>query len=558
MALPRSYADALCVHLEPLAARGRVLVVGEPSLGLGERLLSLGAERVLVLDPSGRGAPGRREPGLEIAPLDLGDARALPGSFDLVVVPDVAVFADAEDAVAALRWRITPRGAFVLGAEAGDESSRYYELYELLAPHFAQVAMVAAVPFGGVTLAQVGAEDPDVSVDTQLVDAPDGPRAFFAVGSDGEAALAPYAIVQLPTEGEDAQEGTERSAQVERERSDKLQALEAALAEAVLRAEVLGRQLDERTELARDAEGRIAAEQARADRAEALGTESLQRARALEEEVQRLARQTSRVAREPDPELLARLAALEAALAEARSEAARAAARVIEAERSATEHALRAAPLEDQVSALRVALADARAQVEDAQAELEAARTTPRDEAFAETLEEHAKELAHVEERLRERARAIVALESELRRRERLVQQLLHDLELRAEERGSPEAAPSEAQEAELAELRQKLDALAAFAARREGELEAARWRIAELEHRVLVAAEGSTSAPSAEAPAAAPHSFEEIDALKQALAQEHAARVRAESGDELVRARAELQRQAALIEQLSREPRRT
>jgi multidrug resistance efflux pump len=43
----------------------------------------------------------------------------------------------------------------------------------------------------------------------------------------------------------------------------------------------------------------------------------------------------------------------------------------------------------------------------------------------------------------------------------------------------------------------------------------------------------------------------DELDALRQALTQEHAARVAAESGEELSRARAELARQAALLEQI-------
>ena len=43
----------------------------------------------------------------------------------------------------------------------------------------------------------------------------------------------------------------------------------------------------------------------------------------------------------------------------------------------------------------------------------------------------------------------------------------------------------------------------------------------------------------------------DELDALRQALAQEHAARVAAESGEELARARSELARQAVLLEQM-------
>ena len=45
-----------------------------------------------------------------------------------------------------------------------------------------------------------------------------------------------------------------------------------------------------------------------------------------------------------------------------------------------------------------------------------------------------------------------------------------------------------------------------------------------------------------------------ELNALRQALTQEHDARMAIESGEELARARADLARQAVLLEQLARE----
>jgi hypothetical protein len=47
---------------------------------------------------------------------------------------------------------------------------------------------------------------------------------------------------------------------------------------------------------------------------------------------------------------------------------------------------------------------------------------------------------------------------------------------------------------------------------------------------------------------------LDQLDALRTALSQEHEARTQAESGEELARARAEIQRQAVLMEQLVRE----
>ena len=116
----------------------------------------------------------------------------------------------------------------------------------------------------------------------------------------------------------------------------------------------------------------------------------------------------------------------------------------------------------------------------------------------------------------------------------------------------------SPARRGENGELRAKLDVLALEVARREGELQARTWRIAELEERV--ASLEARPPPAAERPTpgrAGPvreNVIVELNALRQALAQEHEARVSAESGEELVRARADIARQAVLLEQLARE----
>jgi hypothetical protein len=113
----------------------------------------------------------------------------------------------------------------------------------------------------------------------------------------------------------------------------------------------------------------------------------------------------------------------------------------------------------------------------------------------------------------------------------------------------------------ENAQLRQRLDALAQEAARREGEAQAIAWTVAELERKLDQAA--SSGAAPARTPIPTPGPVEtdaapgltaaldELDALRRALAQEHEARARAESGEELLRAREELSRQAELLDQL-------
>ncbi len=195
----------------------------------------------------------------------------------------------------------------------------------------------------------------------------------------------------------------------------------------------------------------------------------------------------------------------------------------------------------------------------------------------------HADELGTLEGALRERAQTIQSLDREIGRRERLVQELVATVEeLREQEHaGAPvarEAAPVPSdREGDAARLRAQLEHLSLEIARREGELEARAWRISELEREVtltasaVAAAEERASRAMDQAPTVhytgevAQESGEtlklrlELDALRQALAQEHADKQQAdkvhrESGGLLEEARAELARQTVLIEQLSRE----
>jgi hypothetical protein len=134
-------------------------------------------------------------------------------------------------------------------------------------------------------------------------------------------------------------------------------------------------------------------------------------------------------------------------------------------------------------------------------------------------------EIAALEARLKERAKAISDLEREVRRREKIAKELVMTLE---------QQIPEDA-------LRAKLDGLAVELARRHSELEASKWRVAELEQKL------AQPQQPAEKSSDLAH---EVDALRKALAQEHEARVRAESGEELAHARAELQKQAVLLSQ--------
>jgi hypothetical protein len=482
--------QALAVYAEPLGAGRRVVVFADPTSALAERLEQIDASEVVYVGPDD----------------DLDELRG--ARFDLAIVADLGVFGDADILLSWVRRVVGDSGVALVcalnrdAAESDVVAFDYYALFDLVAQQFAEVRMVAELPFHGITLAEMGDENesPAVSVDTQLAEGDRTPAAFLAVASQRAVDLDPYAIIELPAEadGEDAR------------------ALDEA--RAVLAAEQL-------------------------------------RVRALAAHVDALQEQAGRAA-----ELQAKLD----------SKARQLSALSVEVEHArASADAGRVAAAQMQELALRTD----RAETALAGAEAELGRVS----------EAHAVELAAFERALRDRAQAVRALEAEVARRERMVRELVSALEEEAPEarkRAEPNTEegvrpPQPTQRAEpdddgtvgaLAEenarLRQKLDALALELARREGESQASAWSIVELERRLATAVRSGPerergSRTLEEAPSDLERrlaaALDELDALRRAMVKEHEARVRAESGEELARARREIQRQAVLLEQLGR-----
>ena len=502
--------QALAIYAEPLAVGRRVVVFADPTTGLLERLEELGAATVVLLTPED----------------ELNDL--LGARFDLAIVADLALFADPAALLATLRRLLGETGAALIAAtkldpaeDSDGEPVDYYALFDLVAAQFADVRMIAQLAFHGVALAEVGDEDesPAVTVDTQLSEADRAPQAFIALASQRGTRLDPYAIVELPSPGPTALEVREldelrglleeKRAQLDVTRGDLLET-SAQLEEARARLEAMREQLDQRAEA-------LAAWRGQAARSGELERDLAVKTRQLAElsremEATRPAAEAGRVAAAQVEELLRRAERAERARAEVEPEMAR-------------------------------------------------------------TLDAQAAELLGFEQALRERAQTIRLLEAEVARRERLVRELVGALDehagLRAERPAvpdAPQAAPlvdegaglvEAALTVENAQLRQRLDALALELARREGEAQATSWSIAELERKLAEAPSNvpaPVSAPSSVDPGAASElaaALDELDALRSALSQEHAARARAESGEELVRAREALSRQAELLEQL-------
>lgn len=609
---PASLVDALLVYVEPLASDAHAVVIGDSESSIADRLLELGARGVHVFDPDpARAANAARAGaprGVTVRAL-VDDLDVRDGAFDLAVVPDLAELDDARGMIARLRRAVTSSGAVVamgraeldeeeaaegeipFEAELGPATLAYGELYDLFAAQFEDVSLAGVVPFAGVVFAELGGtedEAPAVSVDTRLAPS-SAPSVFVVVASQsapGEVrgdrrrrrpALDPYAIVQISEPEAGPREETI--------------ALEAAFAATQLKAELLSAQLEEARDRLIAADGRTSEAVSRLDRASSERDSALTRAMELETVLaasqqtmasleQRLL-EAERAMLERDERLVALSSDLDARRL---VEVPTAPAEVIDISELVTR-------AERAEGALAAALADIAAREEAAATHVDTNAIVARAERaeaelalnvadLAHVAEAHAAETAAYEEQLRDRARFVAELEKELVRREQLVKELVTSLEESREGLATPvvfEAAaplplpppprpgPDPAAVAEMARLRSKLDELASEVARREGELTARAWRITELENeraRLLAEAEKAAE-PSAvaeapgeeggarEAEAELVRALNELDALRQALAQEHAARIAAESGEELARARSELARQAALLEQV-------
>jgi SAM-dependent methyltransferase len=653
--LTASPLHALCVYAEPLVAGRRVVVFGDATARLGERMLELGARVVHVYDPQPSrvaSLEGRVQRGLSVHPLPAGDFDVRDGAFDVAVVADIADVPAPAPLLARIRRLLAPGGAALVRSRSVEGAGRgrprqgaldYYELYDLVALQFSYVRMVGQIPWAGVALAELGRGEgePDVTVDTQLVPESDAPEAFIALGSQDDVRLAEYALVQLPGSPGAAVDveatiayGSERAdlaaaqlraslleAQVEElraarnrdgaARSDAVATLEAELAEAHERtrregaraAEVAAR-ADQATAQVRALADELARER---DRAAVVHKEleAERRARARADEALGQSRQTLEAASldarglavvvQQVPALEAALRELEARLAVTTQQLA-----ATDDARSRLEVALAAALLD--LDAARGAVARGMAAEELAVAlgarsqELEA-RVQQLESRGVAPADSHAEEIAALEAALRERGRATQVLELELARRERIVLDLVHALEEVRDAVADPtRTATGPADDARLREaegaiadarrkadrvraendnLRAKLDAAALEIARREAELATSAWRVQELEQAVGRLEDEQSELTMTIPPPAFVNlereandvtvltqrltaAEDELDLLRQALAQEHEARLRVgeETGEAaaLAQARADLARQAELLEKLSRE----
>lgn len=278
----------LSVHIEPLVRGRRVAILGDVTTGLAERLGKQGARLLHAYDPdAGRAAEalarsaGQRAHGAEVrlggppAPhvtfAALGaELGVRDGAFDVVVIPDLALFADAADILRRARRLVSPSGVAVV-VSPNPEAERsliaterpprvgelpsYYELYDLVSLQWSIVRMLGQAPFVGYTVADFAPEgEPSVAVDTSLLDATEQPEWFIAIGSERAVDLEAYALVQVPLE----ESGILAPEKLAEAADDRLALSEARARLAQLTAEIEGFRERQRAEL-REVEARAQA-----------------------------------------------------------------------------------------------------------------------------------------------------------------------------------------------------------------------------------------------------------------------------------------------------------
>ena len=670
---PRTTAGsdlALCIYAESaLGVPGRRgLVIGAADAGLAERLLALGARSVHLFDPDAAraeaAAQGEARRGLTIRVLDDRALDFRDGAFDFALVAELAEVPSAALVLSQVR-RILERSGSVLvrTRDAASGGIEYADLFDLVSLEFPYVAMIGEVPFGGVAFAELGADAPEVSVDSQLADTP-SPRAYLAFGSYEPRTLDGYSIVQLPSTALQADAGNGRSVPVYADSQGDSQAGETAsmLADAAeLVLDARARELEDAETVAR-LTGEIYALREELDRE---GEKGMRLAMELET-AQRKLETTQRQVETEKRHVEGAQRQIEAAhrQAEGAQRQVEAAQRQIEAEKRTAETRIGeamqasqeasialqvrlAADLEEKLQAMELDMVGRLAETEaqllsqdeqvvrlskdliDAKKRLEvptvearvaedlAARLAQTERKFAavehdlgQLAGEHVAEVSSLEAQLLDRARMLKAQDHELARRATMVEDLLSALEEAAvgAEVVLPERPAQE--DARLLEMKRRLDEMAIEAARREAELEARSWRISELDlqrqlavesaaeaeakrkvalaaaeeaeakqkqalavaeeaevkRKLALSAAEKAQAKASEKPPTAVHAEppalplavekleEELFALRQALVQEHAARVAAESGEALHSAQEELRLQAVRIEELRRE----
>jgi len=471
-------------YCEALVTGKRVAVLGDSSTGLAEQLGKASGRALHVFDPDRARAAAslaskarRDERAPTVAALEPAALELHQGAFDVVLIADLATFAEPAAMLTQAAALLSARGCAVVAVPrpatdqpASEAALGYYELYDLVSATFAEVRMLGQAPFSGFTMADfVAGEDPALSVDTSLMSDTEEPEWFVAVASRQPVELEPFTIVEVPVAALRAWRHRHVSRTAERQGDDRSAQARRSAAEAEAQAAAKERRA------ARLAEERRAAAEALSVRVaeleaelEAQRTRHAHGLRAAREQAE-TQRQQLRRAEAQGQELEGQVAELERELDEANSlvvelEEGQAELRALLDEepeveqtepldqRSVQGYEFQLAELRkslDQARGQRDALVGAAQKAEQLEAELAKLRqgqlAAGDEPAHAIDDAVHASDIARLEKALLERANLVESLQTRLRTNERTARELARDLEA-ARAQAAP-ALPSPASE---------------------------------------------------------------------------------------------------------------
>ena len=519
---------ALAAYAEAWITGAKVVVFGDASSPLAERLVERGARHVQVYDiDAARAAEASAASTVKqvsYAALDLAGSALRDGVFDVGIIEDLALARRSpKDLLGPLERSLSRRGLALIGSRNPEVDARlipcgieaelplgYYDFYDLISQHFEEVRMLGQAAFVGYAIADFSASDAsDVRLDTALL--PSGaeePEWFLALASALPVSPDPFSVIQLPLAELDlgaapapAELDTDAAARA-KQAEQKLAALEAELGKRdaertreqerreserreqdrrrATRVEELEAELKKRDEWLVGLESRAATADQRADDAQSeleqrdaayrkLRDQLTRAEHQLEEErraKQKLA-DSSRLLEQKLGERDRRAEAEAQRGTELSSEAKTLSARVEQLTRALAESEQRAkasADADQRARSLAERVAQLSASVADADARAKGA---------AESADREARdELLALEGLLRERAAEVTRLTGALHETERFGRQLIVKLAELEMERAAPQ------QSADAQQLMLRNAELAA-------DLEAARWTISSLEANV-------------------------------------------------------------------------
>jgi hypothetical protein len=439
-------ALVLGVYGEELANGSRAAIFGSATLGLAEELVLRGARIVHVYDTDAARVAEATAQGHDRSIFfgslpDSGDVGVRDGAFDLVIVPDLSFAPNQAALLTLVRRVLSPAGAALIASPNTEAVAPliavprvgpalgYYELYEAIAEHFSSVRMLGQAPFVGYAVAEFSVEDPEPTIDTSLAESEGKePDWFVVLASDRTVRLDPFALIEIPKEMRAARDVADPAPRPSKSPSAEAAPFSSSEGRGTVLVDILEAEREAALESLRQKEQTVKEERFRADHA-------TQELGAVREELE-LARERCKAAEHRLEEEEARRSAVE-----------------IELERIHQSPEL--GDLRDRVRKL--------------------------DDASESLVKEHERDITRLESQLKERGKEVQELRAEVDRRDKLVRELVAQ-SLTPTHLPVTTKAETNGHEGKIADLSARLDRLAGEAATREADLQAARWKIAQLE----------------------------------------------------------------------------